>query len=63
MKLSIPESRLSRRWMDYLDDSVKEYTTNQSGAYIIDIAGLRATGYNTARIIQEATNKFGAEQL
>lgn len=63
MKLSIPVSRLSERWMKYLDEQVHTYTVVDTGAYIIDIAGLRENGYDTARIIQEAVNKFGAEKL
>lgn len=59
----MPESRLSRMWIKYLDEEVQSVTSLENSAYVIDIEELRKKEYNTARIIEEATNRFGAERV
>lgn len=63
MILSVPESRLSRMWIKYLDASIQEHIVHENCAYLIDIKTMRESGVDTARVIQEATNKFGAERI
>lgn len=67
MKLSIPESRQSRMWVKFLDESLKSGLSNENGAYIIDVDAIDKTAPNTQalvnRMIQEATVKFGAETI
>jgi hypothetical protein len=63
MILAVPESKLSRRWVTYLDDTIREHISHQEGAYLIDIDAMRECGVDTARTIEEATKRFGAEKL
>lgn len=67
MKLSIPESRLSRRWVQYLDEQIQDHIVLENGAYIIFIDAIDKSLPNVQakvnRLIQEATVKFGAETL
>lgn len=63
MILSIPVSRESRRWVIYLDDSIREHIAHQKDCYLIDIRALRVCGIDPSRIIEEATKRFGAERI
>lgn len=67
MKLSIPESRQSRRWVQYLDEHIQSHIILENGAYVIFIDAIDTTLPNLQakvnRVIQEATVKFGAETL
>jgi len=63
MILSVPESRLSRMWIKYLDDSIQEHIVHENFTYLIDIKSARECGVDMSRVIEEATKKFGAERI